>query len=98
MSAFQRARPCAPNSPCLLCARLARMFEHPIVADVSKSIWSFHSLSQVYVQPCPSHLQGLRFGQLLPWFPDAVVLGLLHQHDGTCLIAPHPSHPVGQHS
>ncbi|KAK9800732.1 hypothetical protein WJX73_002178 [Symbiochloris irregularis] len=75
--------------------RLARMFEHPIVADVSKSILSFHSASQLYVQPCPAHLRSLTFGQLLPWFPDGIVLGLLHRHNGTCLIAPPPSHAVG---
>ena len=75
--------------------RLARMFEHPIVADVTKSIWSFHSLSQVYVERCPLRLRGLPFGQLLSWYPDGIVLGLLDRHTGTCLVAPSPSTLVG---
>ena len=80
--------------PKMSMCRLARMFEHPIVADVSKSIWSFHSRSQVYVEPCPSRLQSLQFGQLFKWFPDGIVLGLLNRYTGSCLIAPDPATKV----
>ena len=67
--------------------RLARMVQHPSVADVSKALWSFASPSQVYLDTLPQ-LVGLRFGDLALRFADGIVLGLLNRRTGQCQIAP----------
>jgi len=67
--------------------RLARMVQHPAVADVSKALWSFASPSQVFLEKLPQ-LMGVPFGELALRFADGTVLGLLNRRSGQCDIAP----------
>ncbi len=68
-------------------SRLARMVQHPAVADVSKALWSFASPSQVFLEKFPQ-LVGVPYGELALQFADGTVLGLLNRRSGKCDIAP----------
>ncbi|KAK9908516.1 hypothetical protein WJX75_009020 [Coccomyxa subellipsoidea] len=76
--------------------RLARMVQHPAVADVSKALWSFASPSQVFLEKLPP-LVGVPFGDLALRFADGTVLGLLNRRSGKCDIAPPADTLVGPH-
>ncbi|CAL5229603.1 g12963 [Coccomyxa viridis] len=76
--------------------RLARMVQHPAVADVSKALWSFASPSQVFLDSFPQ-LVGTQFGDLVCRFSDGLVLGLLNRRSGACDIAPPAETLVGPH-
>ena len=67
--------------------RLARMVQHPAVADVSKALWSFASESQIFLDSMPQFV-GRPFGDLALMFGDGLVLGLLNRRSGQCEIAP----------
>lgn len=85
---------------CKVCSgwnhRLARMVQHPAMADVSKALWSFASPSQVFLEKFPQ-LVGLPFGGLALRFVDGTVLGLLNRRSGKCDIAPHADALVSAH-
>ena len=70
-----------------LARRLARMVQHPAVADVSKALWSFASPSQVFLDSLPG-LRGVPFGDLALRFDDGLVLGFLNRRTGRCDIVP----------
>eukprot|EP01025_Chloroclados_australasicus_P037823 TRINITY_DN38681_c0_g2_i3.p1 TRINITY_DN38681_c0_g2~~TRINITY_DN38681_c0_g2_i3.p1 ORF type:complete len:744 (+),score=121.86 TRINITY_DN38681_c0_g2_i3:179-2410(+) len=83
---------CSPNviafpSNQLNARRLTRMVKQPVIASVSKSIWSFQSETQVFLHSFPE-LQGLRFSELAFYFPDGVVFGVVENDTGKTLLSP----------
>jgi hypothetical protein len=86
-------RGCTDGHKGLRARRLARMVQHPSVADVSKALWSFASPSQLFLDAFPA-LTGERFSGLALRFADGIPLGLLNRRTGQCQVAPPASAKV----